>query len=108
MIQTMHTQRTCSLLARPQKWTDALWKSRMWSWTITLYTVKFLWFRNKYLLRKKVRDIASSANLLIISWKTCKSLVFTHQRIFSFILVVFSILCHLYFDIIEFVRSVRL
>jgi len=38
---------------RPQKWTDAVWKSRMWRRTITLHTVKFLWFRNKYLLRKK-------------------------------------------------------
>lgn len=41
----------------PQKWTDALRKSRMWSRTITLHTVKLIWFRNKYLLRKKVRTL---------------------------------------------------
>jgi hypothetical protein len=39
--------------ARPQDWTETVWKNGMWSQTITLYNASFLWCRNKYLLRKK-------------------------------------------------------
>jgi hypothetical protein len=36
--------------ARPQNWTETLWKKRLWSQTITLNNVLFSWFRNIYLL----------------------------------------------------------
>jgi hypothetical protein len=41
---------------------------------------------------KKIRGVTLWTNLLIISWKTCESLVFTHQSGYFHSLLLFSVL----------------
>jgi len=56
------------VVTRPNKQMDTLWKNKVWSQSIILHNGYMLWFRKKYLLRKK------HVALLLFGWNSriCK------------------------------------